>query len=259
VIDEVLSAFAVRRRDGLLVGESPTWYGSRVFGGILLGQALAAAAESVSADRRARSLHAYFVGPAETGAPIVYDVSAVKDGRSAQTRAVTASQHGKTVLSMLCSFASDREGREYELPGPAPVLSPSEIEATSMSGPVELAFVGPTESRENGARDSTHRAWMRIPQALPSNPRLHECLMAFLGDISYNGACPWDLSSPPDRSHMVSVDHAMWFHRPARADDWLLYDVQSLVHFGGRGTIRGVLCGPDRRVLCSVAQELQFR
>jgi acyl-CoA thioesterase-2 len=80
-----------------------------------------------------------------------------------------------------------------------------------------------------------------------------------MGDMSWNGARPWDLSGPPDRSNMLSIDQAMWFHRAARADDWLFYDVQSLVHAGGRGTIRGVLYDSGRQILCSTMQELLFR
>ena len=255
----MLSAVSVQRRGAQLVGKSPNWYGPLVFGGILLGQALAAAADAVPAERRARSLHAYFVGPADSSAPLVYEVAPIKDGRSSQTRAVTASQGDNAVLTMLCSFAGDRAGREYELACPQDVRGPSELATQHGPGPLELAFVGPTPPRDDGTRDSTHRAWMRIPCALPADPRVHECLLAFIGDVSYNGACPWDLSRPPDRSRMVSVDHAMWFHRPAAADDWLLYDVQSLVHAGGRGTIRGVLYDRDRRLVGSMAQELQFR
>ncbi len=255
----MLAAVSVQRHGAQLVGKSPNWYGPVVFGGILLGQALAAAADAVPGERRARSLHAYFVGPADSSAPLVYEVAPIKDGRSSQTRTVTASQGDNAVLTMLCSFAGDRDGREYELACPQDVRGPSQLATRQGPGPLEFAFVGPTPPHDDGTRDSTHRAWMRIPCALPANPRVHECLLAFLGDVSYNGACPWDLSRPPDRSRMVSVDHAMWFHRPARADDWLLYDVQSLVHAGGRGTIRGVLYGPDRRIVGSMAQELQFR
>jgi acyl-CoA thioesterase II len=257
--DEVLSAVSVQRCGTHFVGQSPQWYGPLVFGGILLGQALAAAAEAVPSERRARSLHAYFVGPADASAPLVYEVTPIKNGRSSQTCAVTASQSEHAILTMLCSFATDRDGREYELACPEDVRGPSELATTHGPGPLEFAFVGPTPPRGDGTRDSTHRAWMRIPSALPADPRLHEFLLAFIGDVSYNGACPWDLSGPPDRSRMVSVDHAMWFHRPARADDWLLFDVQSLVHAGGRGAIRGVLYGSDRRVVGSMVQELQFR
>ncbi len=257
--EQALSAFGVRREGGRLVGESPTWFGPHVFGGILLAQALDAAAQTVPEGRRARSLHAYFLRPGDASAPLFYDVTVIKDGRAAHTRAVTVAQNEKTVLTMLCSFALDGDGRAYELARAQDVPDPSAVPTTPGPGPLEFAFVGPTPARQDGTRASTHRAWMRIAAARSDDPRLHDCLLAFMGDVSWNGASPWDLSGPPDRSQMVSIDHSMWFHRATRADDWLLYDVHSLVHAGGRGTIRGVLYGIDRRVVASVVQELQFR
>jgi acyl-CoA thioesterase-2 len=190
---------------------------------------------------------------------LFYEVTTLKDGRSAHTRAVTATQNGETVLTMLCSFAADRDGRTYELACGEDVPDPSSLASRPGPGPWEFAFVGPTPARNDGTRDSTHRAWMRMTTAVPEDPRVHDSVLAFMGDLSWNGACPWDLSSPPDRSGMVSIDHAMWFHRAAPVDDWLFYDVQALVHAGGRGTIRGVLYGSERQIVCSVAQELQFR
>ena len=258
-MEDVLSAFRVRRQDAQWVGESPAWFGPHVFGGILLAQALGAASGSVPDDRRARSLHAYFLRVADAAVPLFYEVTTLKDGRLAHTRAVTATQNGETVLTMLCSFAADRDGRTYELACGQDVPDPSSLASRPGPGPWEFAFVGPTPARKDGTRDSTHRAWMRMTTAVPEDPRVHDSVLAFMGDLSWNGACPWDLSSPPDRSGMVSIDHAMWFHRAAPVDDWLFYDVQALVHAGGRGTIRGVLYGSERQIVCSVAQELQFR
>jgi len=258
-MEDVLSGFRVRRMGAQLVGESPAWFGPHVFGGILLAQALDAASGSVPDDRRARSLHAYFLRAADASVPLFYDVTVLKDGRLAHTRAVTATQNGETVLTMLCSFAADRDGRAYELDCRKDVPDPSSLASRPGFGPWEFAFVGPTPAREDGTRDSTHRAWMRMTTALPDDLRLHDSVLAFMGDLSWNGACPWDLSGPPDRSNMVSIDHAMWFHRAAPVDDWLYYDVQSLVHAGGRGTIRGVLYGIERQIVSSMAQELQFR
>ncbi|HWX95322.1 MAG TPA: acyl-CoA thioesterase domain-containing protein [Solirubrobacteraceae bacterium] len=258
-IDEAFTAFGVRQEGAQLVGESPLWFGPHVFGGILLAQALDAAGRTVPDQGRARSLHAYFLRAADATAPLRYEVVATKDGRSSHVREVTVSQNDTAVLKMLCSFAADRPGPSYELARAEDVPDPSELSRRAAAGPWEFAFVGPTPARDDGARDSTYRAWMRLTAGLPDDARAHECALAFLGDVTWNGACPWDLSSPPDRSRMVSVDHAMWFHRAARADDWLFYDVQSLVHDGGRGTIRGLLHGADRRIICSTVQELQFR
>jgi acyl-CoA thioesterase-2 len=257
--DHATAAFTVSARDGALVGESPTWFGSRVFGGILLAQTLSAAASTVEADARARSLHAYFLGVADASDPLRYEVATVRDGRSTRTRSVTVTQGGAPVLASLCAFAPDRAGREYDVGRPEQLPAPSELTPSPTVGPFELAFVGPTPERPDGTREQTHRAWVRITDALGEDPRAHEAALAFMGDLTWTAATPWRLEGRPDRSAMVSADHAMWFHRPARADSWLLHVVQSLVHAGGRGTVRGILYGEDRRIVCSTVQELQFR
>jgi acyl-CoA thioesterase-2 len=204
-------------------------------------------------------LHAYFLSAATADSPIGYQVERTKDGRSASTRAVAASQGERVVLTMLCSFADDRDGRTYDLPLNDDVPGPEGLAVRKAPGPFEWAFVGPTPEREDGTRQSTHRAWIRITDRLPDDARVHESALCFISDLTWTAASPWRLAGPPDRSGMVSVDHALWLHRSTRADEWLFFDVHSLVHAGGRGTIRGVLYGRDRRIVASMAQELQFR
>jgi acyl-CoA thioesterase II len=256
---QAASAFTVGENDGLLVGRSPAWFGGHVFGGILLAQSLDAARSTASPGMRARSLHACFLSAARADAPIAYEVELAKDGRSASTRFVRASQGDRAVMSAICSFAGDRDGRTYDLLCDDDVPEPEELARRPGLGPFEWAFLGPTPKREDGTRRSTHRAWIRITDALPSDRRIHESAICFISDLTWTAASPWKLEGPPDRSGMVSVDHALWLHRAAPADEWLFFDVQSLVHAGGRGTIRGVLYGRDRRVVASMAQELQFR
>jgi acyl-CoA thioesterase-2 len=252
-------AFTVTERDGSIVGHSPSWFGSHVFGGILLAQSLDAARSTAPTGTRARSLHAYFLSAATAEVPIRYEVDRTKDGRSASTRTVTASQHERVVLTAQCSFAGVRDGRTYDLTCDDDVPEPEALSTKPGPGPFEFAFVGPTPEREDGSRLSTHRAWIRIADELPDDTRVHESALCFLSDLTWTAATPWKLTGSPDRSGMVSVDHALWLHRTARADEWLFFDVHSLVHAGGRGTIRGVLYGRDRRVVASMAQELQFR
>lgn len=253
-------AFGVQAQGASLIGRSPNWFGSHVFGGILLAQALSAAGSTIAAgEMRARSLHAYFLGAADSSVPIEYDVATVRDGRTSRTRAVTARQGDRDVLSALCAFAAEHPGREYDLCRADGLPSPDELEVRPTVGAFEFAFIGPTPEREDGTREQTHRAWVRVTEPLGEDPLAHDAALAFIGDLTWTGATPWKLEGPPDRSGMVSVDHAMWFHRPVRADRWLLYVVQALVHAGGRGTIRGILYGEDRRIVCSTAQELQFR
>lgn len=258
--EQASSAFTVQEHGETLVGESPSWFGAHVFGGILLAQALSAAGSTVeSGEARARSLHAYFLAAAEATVPLDYDVAIVKEGRATRVRGVTVRQRQTPVLAALCSFAPDRPRPEYDISRPLELPAAAELEARRMAGPFELAFLGPTPERTNGTREHTHRAWVRIAEPLGDDLRLHEAALAFIGDLTWTGANPWELEGAPDRASMVSVDHATWFHRPARADSWLLYLVQALVHAGGRGTIRGVVYDEDRRLVCSTAQELQFR
>jgi acyl-CoA thioesterase-2 len=256
---DAASAFAVVEEDGTLVGTSPAWFGSHVFGGVLLAQSLDAARSTAPDGMPARSLHAYFLSAATADAPIHYQVARTKDGRSASTRAVTAAQGERAVLTMLCSFARERDGRTYDLRLDDDVPEPEALAIRTAPGPFEWAFVGPTRERDDGTRQSTHRAWIRITDRLPDDARVHESALCFMSDLTWTAASPWTLAGPPDRSGMVSVDHALWLHRTTRTDEWLFFDVQSLVHAGGRGTIRGVLYGRDRRVVASMAQELQFR
>jgi acyl-CoA thioesterase-2 len=252
-------AFTVSERDGAIMGDSPPWFGRHVFGGILLAQALAAARATAPPSTRARSLHACFLSAASADAQIRYDVDRTKDGRSANTRAVVASQGERSVLIALCSFAGDRAGRTYDLRLDPDVPDPEDLETRPGPGPFEWAFVGPTPERGDGTRQSTHRAWIRITDELSDETPLHESALGFMSDLTWTAAQPWKLEGPPDRTGMVSVDHALWLHRAARADGWLFFDVQSLVHADGRGTIRGVLYERDRRVVASMSQELQFR
>jgi acyl-CoA thioesterase II len=252
-------AFTVAEQNGVTLGHSPSWFGSHVFGGILLAQSLDAARSTAPASMRARSLHAYFLSAATADAPIRYDVDRTKDGRRASTRAVTASQGERMVLTMLCSFAGDRGVRTYDLRYDEDLPEPEALTTRPGPGPFEFAFVGPTPARDDGTRQSTHRAWIRITDELPDEERVHESALCFMSDLTWTAASPWKLAGPPDRTGMVSVDHALWLHRTPRADDWLFFDVHSLVHAGGRGTVRGVLYGRNRRIVASMAQELQFR
>jgi acyl-CoA thioesterase-2 len=252
-------AFSVIAQDGVAVGHSPPWFGPHVFGGILLAQALDAARASAPSAARSRSLHAYFLNAARADAPIRYAVEQTKDGRSASTRAVTAVQGDRVILTMLCSFGSDRDGRSYELRRGEDITDPEALTKRPGPGPFEFAFVGPTAERDDGTRRSTHRAWMRITERLPDECRVHEAALSFMSDLTWTAASPWQLAGPPDRRGMVSADHALWLHRPARADAWMFFDVQSLVHSGGRGTIRGVIYDRDGQIIASMAQELQFR
>jgi acyl-CoA thioesterase-2 len=257
VVAETLEFMTVRVDGDGWVGATPQWFGDYLFGGFVVAQAIHAATRTAPEGRRMHSLHAYFLRPVTAGPPVHYRADALRDGRSFTTRRLEATQEGKPVLSMTCSFTDDTDGYEYELPMDQNVPSPDELPISVGPGPWEVAEVGPTPPAPDGTRTSTRRAWFRIAGRLPDDANLHAALIAFATDMTGTGGRPLQLEG--DITGMISIDHAAWFHRPLRADEWLYYDVHSLVNAGGRGTLRGTIYGPDRRVAASVAQEMLLR
>jgi acyl-CoA thioesterase II len=257
VVEETLRYLAVRRDGDGWTGDTPDWFGERLFGGFVIGQAVAAATRVTPPDRRLHSLHAYFLRPVLAGRPVSYRIVPVREGRTFLAGRLDATQDDRAVLAMLCSFGPDTDGYEYELPVGRDAPGPDTVAATTGPGPWVKAGLGPTPRLPDGTYASTSRAWFRIAAPLPDDPHLHAALVAFATDITGTGARPLHLDGPMDG--IVSLDHAAWFHRPLRADDWLLYDVHSLVNTGGRGLLRGTIHGPDRRIGVSVAQETVLR
>src|SRR5262249_53871718 len=150
-----------------------------------------------------------------------------------------AEQQGKPTLDMTCSFTSDTDGYVYDLAATTPVEPPDAYELGGGPGPWDGRWIGPTAARADSTRESTHRMWFRIPQRLPDDEHLHTALLGFATDWTGAGGRPLDLDH--DIEGMVSLDHAAWFHRAARADEWLFFDVHSLVNAGGRGLLRGTM------------------
>lgn len=238
-------------------GEMPTWFEGYVFGGFVVAQAVVAAARTVADERRMHSLHGYFLRPVAAGEPVSYRVDSVRDGRTLCSRHLVCSQRGKPAFTMLCSFAADTAGYEYERRLPDDVPGAEALTPEAGPGPWIAAYLGPTEPRPDGTMASTHRAWIRVGSALPDDPHLHAALVAFATDWTGTGGRPLHLEG--DIEGMISLDHAVWFHRPVRADQWMHFDVHSLVNAGGRGLLRGTLYGPDRRVVASTAQEMTLQ
>jgi acyl-CoA thioesterase-2 len=233
IVEETIEFVTVRPDGDGWVGDAPDWFGERLFGGFVLSQSVHAATRTAPDSARLHSLHGYFLRPVFAGKQLSYRVAPLREGRTFVMRQLEAVQDGEPVFAMMCSFTADTDGYEYELPIDRDVPAP------------------------DGTRTSTHRAWSRIPVALPDDPHLHAALIAFVTDITGTGGRPLHLEG--DVTGMVSIDHAAWFHRPLRADEWLFYDVHSLVNTGGRGVLRGTMYGPDRHVAVSVAQEMLLR
>lgn len=258
-IDEFLDVLRHEQRGGTWFGRTPDWYGPVVFGGVVLAQTISAACGDAPPGSRLHSVHAHFLRPVRGGAGITFGTDAVKDGRSFCVHRVTPWQDAKPVTTMTCSFTADTDGYVYDLSGiPGDVALPDDLpepdDAGDAIGPWDVRWLGPSALRTDGTREATHRHWFRLPRDLGDDPHLHAALLGYATDWTGIGGRPLHLDG--DTTGMISLDHAAWFHRPARADEWLLQDVQSLVNAGGRGTLRGIIRNLRGNVVASMAQEM---
>jgi acyl-CoA thioesterase-2 len=258
-IDDFLDLLRHRRRGDGWVGRTPDWFGPVVFGGIGLAVTISAACRDAPAGSRLHAVHGHFLRPVQGGQEIAFGSEVVKAGRTVNLHRVTASQAGKPVIMMTCSFTADTDGYVYDLSGiPAGVAQPEDLpepdEIPGEVGPWDVRWLGPSPERADGTREATHRHWFRLPRRLDDDPHLHTALLGYATDWTGVGGRPLDLDG--DVTGMISLDHAAWFHRPARADDWHFQDVQSLVNAGGRGTLRGVIRDRQGLIVASMAQEM---
>ncbi len=230
-----------------------------VFGGQVLGQALMAAARTVDNGHAAHSLHGYFLRPGDKAAPIVYDVDRIRDGGSFTTRRVVAIQHGEAIFHMSASFHRREGGVEHQramVPVPAPESLP-EQQRLALALPIDFRFADGRPPLGEGRWGPSGQTWLRTVDALPDDPLLHQAMLAYASDYSLLGVAmqPHGLDFRKPGVQGVSLDHAMWFHRDFRCDDWLLYEADSPSAHGARGFCRGSLYSRDGRLVASVAQE----
>ncbi|MCP8938665.1 acyl-CoA thioesterase II [Alsobacter sp. SYSU M60028] len=258
----------------LFRGRSPQVGWQRVFGGQVIGQALVAATRTVEG-RQPHSLHAYFVLPGDPAVPIIYEVERIRDGRSFATRRVKAIQHGNAIFTLSASFHVEEEGFSHQIAPPktpSPDELPDENEIRSrilptMPDPVRAYFsrerpieLRPVEferyaSREK--RDPSFNVWIRATGRLPDDPAIHQCVLAYASDMTLldstlvaHGRTVFERDILP-----ASLDHALWFHKPFRADEWLLYAQDSPFAGGARGFARGSIFTQSGELVASVAQE----
>jgi acyl-CoA thioesterase-2 len=253
---EFLTVRGCSGSDNVWLGDAPQWFGEYLFGGFVISQAIVAATRDAPAERRLHSMHAYFLRPAVSGKVITYRIDTLREGRTFTTRRLEAAQDGKAILDMTCSLTADTEGYVYDLHGRDALPDRAGAPIEPGPGAWVAAHVGPTQPADDGTRESTHRIWFRVPADLPDDPHLHTALLGFATDWTGIGGRPLHLEG--DTRGMISLDHAAWFHRPARANEWLFYDVHSLVNAGGRGLLRGVMRDADGLVVASVAQEMRL-
>lgn len=259
-------------------GRSPKVHWQRVFGGQVAGQALVAAGRTVDAERHVHSLHSYFIRPGDPTIPIVYEVDQVRDGRSFSVRRVVAVQRGNPIFTLSASFQLDQPGIDHqvdipEVPGPEQLATLDErLDAVrssaaefykAMPRPIELRYVDepPWSQRELGPREGLSRVWLRAAGVLPDEPLLHQCVLTFASDMTLLDSVLVRHGIAPglDPLAMASLDHALWFHRPFRADEWMLYESASPSASGSRGLATGRFFSADGRLVASVVQEGMIR
>jgi len=252
-------------------GVSPNEKRQRVFGGQVAGQALMAAVRTVNDNKRVHSFHSYFLRAGDPTAPILYEVDRIRDGRSFTTRRVVAIQHGRAIFNLQTSFQAQEQGFEYqtEMPKvPAPESLPDFTERIKQSDsinddwfsrprPIDTRFVV-AEAAPGQAREPTdnQQVWMRADGALPEDPNLHACVVAYASDMTILDTALGPHGGYKDGEIMMaSLDHALWFHRPFRADEWLLFDQMTPSSRGARGLGRGQIFNQRGELVVSVMQE----
>ncbi|MDA8369614.1 MAG: acyl-CoA thioesterase II [Nocardiopsaceae bacterium] len=260
-----------RIEDNIFRGRSPDDSPQRVFGGQVAGQALVAAGRTVPEGRHVHSLHAYFIRPGDPSVPIVYEVDRVRDGRSFTTRRVTAIQHGKAIFTLSASFHKAESGLEHEVPMPE-VPGPEELPTIGERlldafgkvprfatwHPIEMRPVGPLSfevKRDPSLSTTRNLVWLKVDGELPDDPLLHVCLMTYASDVTLLDTILIRHGRSFTGVSMASLDHAMWFHRPFRADEWLLYAQETPSAAGARGLARGLVYTRGGELVCSVVQE----
>ena len=252
-------------------GQSPDEQRQRVFGGQVAGQALVAAARTVDTGS-VHSLHAYFLRPGDPTIPILYEVGRIRDGRSFTTRRVVAIQHGQAIFHLSASFHVQEEGFEHQFDPPADLPDPESLpdyrtrnapHAQKLGDwydrprPIDTRYVGP--DLPNAAPEPlppVQQIWMRADGSLPDDPVLHQCVLTYASDMTLldTVTLPHSVSVVEGTVMMASLDHAMWFHRPFRADRWFLYSQDTPSASGSRGLARGLIY-QDGQLVVSVVQE----
>lgn len=275
-IDGLTQVFDLERiENNIFRGHSPQVGWQRVFGGLVVAQALVAATRTVDA-RPPHSLHGYFMLPGDPAVPIIYEVDRIRDGASFTTRRCNAIQHGRAIFSLSASFQVPEAGLEHALPAPD-VPKPENLASAaelrercghrvpetmrgwfeSTNRTIEIRPVDQRRYLEQGASAPMQYVWLKAMQRLPDDQDIHNAVLAYLSDMSLlDTALVTHKRTLFDADLQVaSLDHALWFHRPFRADEWLLYAQDSPNTRGARGLTRGLIYAHDGRLVASVAQE----
>ncbi len=275
VLQDLLRVLAIEQLEvNLYRGESRDLGGRSVFGGQVLGQALMAAYGTVET-QVVHSLHAYFLRPGDMEAPIVYQVERLRDGRSFVARRIHALQHGRTIFSMIASFQQPEEGLEHQfpmpdVPGPDELVSQTELRERWLADcpeklrsgwmrelAIEFKPVDPVNPFKPVVQPPEQHIWFRAAGTLPAGTALHHAVLAYASDFNFLGTAmrPHGVNWFSKGMVCASLDHAMWLHRPFRADEWLLYSMDSPSSSGARGMNRGLIYNQAGELVATDMQE----
>jgi acyl-CoA thioesterase-2 len=275
VLDDLVQLLSLERLEvNLFRGESRDIGSRQVFGGQVLGQALSAASYTVE-ERSAHSLHAYFLRRGDVDAPIIYEVDRQRDGRSYSNRRVVAIQHGRPILNLAASFKATEPGLAHQatmpdVPGPEELPAGNEDNVSGIDQlpekmrrflfdqrPFDFRWVQTPDYDQPEPREPQRQLWFRACGPLPDNPGLHQAMLVYASDYGLltTALLPHGVSLFSHHLQVVSLDHAMWFHRPFRVDDWLLYAYDSPSASDGRGLGRGLVFDRAGQLVASTAQE----
>lgn len=276
VLDELVNLLSLERLEhNLFRGQSQDLGWGLVFGGQVLGQALSAAVQTVPDDRAVHSLHGYFLRPGIASKSIIYDVDRIRDGKSFTTRRIVAIQDGRPIFNMSASFQLKEEGfdHQFDMPaseGPDDLKNEVQRWAERIDGipdkyrpmvlaerPIEIRAVDPVDPLTPVAKSAENKIWVKADGRLADDHALHCYLLAYCSDFSFMTTAmrPHSATWLDRRMQVASIDHAMWFHRPFRMDEWLLHDIDSPSASGARGLVRGSFYSKDGTLIASTAQE----
>jgi acyl-CoA thioesterase II len=257
-----------RIEDDYFRGHSPAATQVRVFGGQVASQALVAAARTIDFGH-VHSLHAYFLRPGDPNIPILYEVDRIRDGRSFSTRRVVAIQNGQAIFNLQASFHVAEPGLDHQIPMPE-VPDPDSLPdfhtryapyrqqlgpLYDRPRPIDVRYVDASPIERSGPSAPYQRMWLKADGTLPDDPMLHACLLTYASDLTLLDATLLPHGKRPDAVQMASLDHAMWFHRPFRIDEWVLYDQGTPTSSGSRGLAYGFIYTHSGDLAVSVVQE----
>jgi acyl-CoA thioesterase-2 len=268
-VDRLLALLDLERldRDLFRAGVGATWPTGRLFGGQVAAQALRAAINTVDVEHFPHSMHGYFLRPGSPASPVLLHVDRIRDGRSFTTRRVVAVQEGEAIFTLGASFHRDEPDGEYQVPPPHGVPDPtadvewyeSPLSRFGDAGPFEVRELPPAQPDARGGIETTRRVWVRVRARLDDDRGLHACLLTFVSDMGAVYAAAIPVGGGLGTVMGASLDHAVWFHRPIRLDEWVLYDLRPASNAGSRGLVHGTFHTAGGTLGASVAQEALIR